>query len=230
MILGIETATPLLSVALVHDTHIHGSIVIDRPNAHDELLAPLCRDLLHYCGVSTRELDGIAVSSGPGSFTGLRIGMAVAKGMAFALRIPLASIPTMDAIAFGMAQRRTETTPLQTVVLLPARKEELYMGTYVLENGSSRCTTGPEVLPLVDVVARINDTMLCGGNGSEAIRQHLQDPFRSILPDTLADARHVALLGAERIDAGETADAASCEPLYVQDFEVKQTKHVLQRP
>ncbi|MBN1448314.1 MAG: tRNA (adenosine(37)-N6)-threonylcarbamoyltransferase complex dimerization subunit type 1 TsaB [Bacteroidetes bacterium] len=230
MILGIETATQLLNLALTHEAQVLGNIFIDRQNVQDELLAPLCRDLLRYCGVTARELDGIAVSAGPGSFTGLRIGMAVAKGMAVALDIPLAAVPTMDAIALGMAKRMTDTATCNAAVVLPARKGELYWGTYILEGGKGRRTGDPVVLPVTDVPTCLGEEMVLGGIGIDLLPAQIRPPHMRILPDTGADARAVALLGTSMIETGRAVDAATCEPLYVQDFEVKQAKNVLLRP
>lgn len=226
MILGIDTAGTALSVAVANADGACGSLVLQRPNAHDALLAPAIRDLLTHCGISPADLTGLAVTAGPGSFTGLRIGMALAKGMAATLGIPLAAVPTLDALAF--ATRRfidaAEGSTLFTV--LDARREQLYHASYVLEKDGWK-RRGEAVLAAADeIAASLPQDVLLAGDGipmllaRSTVRVH---PLRH----AVADASDVALLGMRQIEAGETADPASCEPLYMQEFIVKQAKNAL---
>lgn len=230
MILGIETATPLLSVALLDGERVLGSVTIDRPNAHDELLAPLCRDLLRNCGISPEQLLSVAVSAGPGSFTGLRIGMAVAKGMALSLNIPLAAVPTPDAVAAGMSRQHVRTTDADAAVFLQARRGEVYVAWYTLRNACAERNGEITVLPEAEAAAGITDGMLVAGDAAGHLLA-LPEAGKGIpLHHVQPDACDVAALGADMIADGDAADAASCEPIYIQEFEVRQGKNPLSRP
>ena len=230
MILGIETATPLLSVALLDGDRLHGSVVIDRPNAHDELLAPLCRDLLHSCAVSPEQLLMVAVSAGPGSFTGLRIGMALAKGMAMSLNIPLAAVPTPDALAAGMVRQYAHSAEAEAGVFLRSRRGEVYAARYTLRTTCAERSGEIIVRAETEAAAMISEGMLLAG---DAVRHLLKLPGAGAgipLWHVQPDARDVAALGADMIANGAAEDTASCEPIYIQEFEVRQGKNPLTRP
>ena len=127
-VLALDTSTLTASVALVEDDTVLAAGAVDtRQGAASERLMPLVADVLARAGVSPRDLDAVAVGAGPGSFTGLRIGMATAKGIAFAAGIPLWAVSSLAALALG-AVRRGATGPVLAV--LDARRGELYAGLF----------------------------------------------------------------------------------------------------
>ena len=95
-LLLIETATAVCSVALAGGDGILAELHTDQPNAHSSQLSPLIGRLYAMCGITARQLDAVCVSSGPGSYTGLRIGVSTAKGICYSLGIPLLSVPTLQ--------------------------------------------------------------------------------------------------------------------------------------
>lgn len=230
MILGIETATQLLSVALLEGDRLRGAVTIDRPNAHDELLAPLCRDLLRHCGAVPEDLRAVAVSAGPGSFTGLRIGMAVAKGMALSLHIPLAAVPTPDAVAAGMVRLLAPAQDTAAAVFLPARRGEVYAACYTLRPHCAERNGDIAVLSETEAAEKIVNGLLIAGDAAEHLLSLPATGAGLLLRQVQADARDVAALGADMIADGNAADPASCEPIYIQEFEVRQGKNPLTRP
>lgn len=230
MIIGIETATRLLGVALLDGNRLLGTVTIDRPNAHDELLAPLCRDLLGNCGTAPEHLHAVAVSAGPGSFTGLRIGMAVAKGMALSLHIPLATVPTLDAVAAGMVRQYVHTADIDAAVFMHARRGEVYAARYTLRPGCAERFGDITVLSETDAAASIRDGLVVAGDAAERLLSLPNAGAGIPLRHVRADARDVAALGADMIADGNAADTASCEPMYIQEFEVRQGKNPLSRP
>ncbi|PLX31494.1 MAG: tRNA (adenosine(37)-N6)-threonylcarbamoyltransferase complex dimerization subunit type 1 TsaB [Ignavibacteria bacterium] len=229
MILGIETATSALSVALVEKGGILRSMRHDATNAHDELLAPLCRDILQEHGSTAGDLTGIAVSAGPGSFTGLRIGLAVAKGMALALDIPLALVPTLDSLAFAASRAVSVEMHEELLVLLPSRKNEMYAAAYEFARNSWTTRSPVSVLHTEEIEAAIKKCAYIAGYASADILDVAQREHVTPLENITADATYIALLGEEMLSRGEAADTDTCEPLYVQQFEVKQAKHTLFR-
>ncbi|MFZ1731839.1 MAG: tRNA (adenosine(37)-N6)-threonylcarbamoyltransferase complex dimerization subunit type 1 TsaB [Bacteroidota bacterium] len=228
MILAIETATQSLGVAILDGEQIRASVQINRGNAHDELLAPLCRDIVAQAGLQMKDLRGVAVSAGPGSFTGLRIGMAVAKGMVLALGIPLAVVPTHDAIAEGVARSWPHTEGATLVVCIDAKREDIYAATYQLINHEWRSKHAVSVCEAAALLGDLPEGAVLVGDGAAKVHA-LAPQSLSLLPDAASvfDARYVAILGARMLASGAAADPDTCEPLYVQEFQVKQSKNVL---
>src|SRR5690606_31318349 len=106
LILSLETATPVCSVALHKEGKLVGLNELHLSQSHSALLGVLVEDVIRYAGYSLSDIDLIAVSKGPGSYTGLRIGTASAKGLCFALDIPLVAVNTLEAMAYGVAGYR----------------------------------------------------------------------------------------------------------------------------
>ncbi|MDT8323129.1 MAG: tRNA (adenosine(37)-N6)-threonylcarbamoyltransferase complex dimerization subunit type 1 TsaB [Bacteroidota bacterium] len=233
MMLGIDTAGEILSVAVISEDRVHGSRTLPQPNAHDAMLAPLIRELLTGCGLTPADLTGIAVSAGPGSFTGLRIGMAMAKGLAATLRISLATVSALDALAFAVNRARPtadDGTPFPDdgtlVAVLDARREQLYHAAFPLSGGEERWRGQAALSRAEDLAAALPGDSLLVGDGAPVLARLCPFPVR-LLPGVAADATDVALLGSRRIAAGDTADPATCEPMYMQEFIVKQAKNTL---
>ncbi len=232
MILGIDTAGTALGVALCDGDRILGSMTISRPNVHDALLIPVIRDVLAHCGITPQDLTGLAVSAGPGSFTGLRIGMAAAKGMAITRGIPLAAVPTMDAIAFSVGRRSPMGTQAEhdahatLCVAIDARKDHVYHARYRFESGRWQ-PANEASYATVDAVARqLPEGTLLAGDASARLFA-LSGAACVHTAVIAAEAADIALLGRDMISAGDTADPDSCEPLYMQEFIVKQAKSAL---
>jgi tRNA threonylcarbamoyladenosine biosynthesis protein TsaB len=226
VILGIDTAGHSLSVALGDGERICGVTTLRRPNAHDALLAPAIRDLLGHCGLKPTGLTGLAVSAGPGSFTGLRIGMAAAKGMAASLRIPLAAVPTLEALAAAVQRCCDISEGSMLVAALDARREQLYHASFILRGGRWVPLGDAALSRLEDLAASIPEDALLAGDGTPLLMERSRVRARA-LPQVSADASDIVLLGSRRIETGDTADPASCEPLYMQEFIVKQAKNAL---
>ena len=131
LILGIESATPVASAALADETGLLGETLLNVGLTHSEQLLPLIDDLLRQCRRTIRDVEGFGVSAGPGSFTGLRIGMATAKALAQGLSAPpcerprLAAIPTLEAMAIQLTGQPVCVSPM-----LYARREQIYAGLY----------------------------------------------------------------------------------------------------
>jgi tRNA threonylcarbamoyladenosine biosynthesis protein TsaB len=125
LILGIESATPAASVALADEKGLLGEALLNVGLTHSEQLLPLLDDLLRQCRKRFRDITAIGVSAGPGSFTGLRIGMATAKGLAQGGGAGLLAIPTLEAMAYQMMGQPVLVSPMQN-----ARREQIYASLY----------------------------------------------------------------------------------------------------
>ena len=185
---------------------------------------------LDYCNLTPPELTGIAVSKGPGSYTGLRIGVSTAKGLAFAHQTPLISVPSLHALA---TSTRPYAGPGDTIgVAFNARKNEVYLQLYSLDEN--------EVLqPLDDVVALQSDDiaayierweigrLVLAGEGASRVAQELENgPAMDLLPTNIVSpsAQSIARLGADYYRAGSREDLDSFEPFYLKEFIPKKRK------
>ena len=232
-ILGIETSTKVCSVALIDEDEISGEITLNIPHIHVEQLVVMINNLLSNLHLSYGDLDAVGVSSGPGSFTGLRIGLSVAKGIAFALDKKLIAVPTLDAIAYamyGFGDRKT------IVPILHARAEEFYYASFKLEGKELTLTRAYKSGSAEEIASEFADGQVHGfagdtiliGEGIQKFSKHVQaDSFEknakaSFVESTLinlpASARNVAFLAARKFKINDFADLKSLVPLYVKDF------------
>ena len=124
-ILAIDSATPVAGVALIHDKKLIREDFVNFKKTHSETLMPMADKVLHDCEIEIKDLAAIAVTIGPGSFTGLRIGLAAAKGLSLASAKPLIGISTLDVLAHNLAYTNGLVCPL-----LDARKQEVYTAFY----------------------------------------------------------------------------------------------------
>jgi tRNA threonylcarbamoyladenosine biosynthesis protein TsaB len=219
-VLGLDTATRKTSVGLAVDAEIVASRVRST-GSHAVSLLPLIEEVLGDAGWSVRDLDACAVSGGPGSFTGLRVGFSVAKGLAHASGMPLVAVPTLEALA------RTVQDPAATVcALLDARKGELYYGCFrrhgdACERLSADAVTTPEAL----VVSLPRPCVVVGDavpRYGEFLRQHLGNAATLLSWETHGPCGGVvASMGWAAVQAGGRSDPAALEPDYIRASEAQ---------
>ncbi len=209
-VLGIETSTEVCSVGLiVGERTIHRSLREDR--IHSEKLLTLVDQVLTEGGCRADTLDGVAVARGPGSFTGLRIGVSAAKGLVLAGSGALLGVPTMEAIARGA--RAAGVFLDGGVVVMDARQGEWYVGIF-----DDECR---EVSTAVEPQDRL--ASLCQGR---VVMTDRVERFRGTGTDVLDLHAYVrgdivALLGHERLRQGRREDVASFEPVYLKEFVIR---------
>ena len=148
-VLGIDTATPFASVALLDDSSVLAETRSDTAGHRADLLV-LVDEVCKRAGVAPAALDGVAIGAGPGSFTGLRIGMATAKGIAFAAERPLWAVSSLAALAYPELERDASAT---VVAVLDARRGEVYAGAYRSEGGAIVLVSDERVLPPGELTA-----------------------------------------------------------------------------
>lgn len=209
-VLGIETSTVICSVGLiVDDRTIHRSLREDR--IHSEKLLTLVDDVLTEGGCRADALDGVAVARGPGSFTGLRIGVSAAKGLVMAGSGALLGVPTMEAIARGA--RAAGIFPDGGVVAMDARQGDWYVGTF-----DDECR---EVSTSVESMDRL--AAICHGRVVMTDRPAQLQGLGSATHDLHEYVRGdvVALLGHERLRQGRVEVLATFEPVYLKEFVIR---------
>jgi tRNA threonylcarbamoyladenosine biosynthesis protein TsaB len=216
-ILAIDTATRTASIALYDGERVRGEETWHSKRNHTVELMPSLVRLLDRQGVSPQELTGVVVALGPGSFTGLRIGLSVAKGLALALEIPLVGIPTLDALAYAQA---SQDLPLYAVA--QAGRGRICTALYRREGRRWQRATDYRITTLADLCQQIKEpTLFCGeidAEGVRFLRENLgQQAVVASPASCLRRAGYLAELGAQRLKWGKADDPATLSPIYLHD-------------
>jgi len=221
LILNLETATTNCSVSLAKDGAIIAIKEHDTPSySHSEQLHVFILEVLNSASIAMTDLDAVAVSRGPGSYTGLRIGVSAAKGLCFALGIPLISVPTL----ISMAEQVKNSEVDYIIPLLDARRMEVY--SVVLDNSLRELReTRAEIIDKDSFMEyRTNGKVLLVGSGAEKCRNLLEN--QQFLYDTgiVPSAREMGSLSFEKFKTGFFEDVAYFEPYYLKDFMLQGKK------
>ncbi len=214
MLLAVDTSTQTIGLALYDGAQVAGEITWQTKTHHTVELAPAVDDLLKRCNIKPTDLQAIACGLGPGSFTSLRIGLALAKGMALSLKIPLLGIPTLDYLA---AQQPLLNMPMAAV--LPAGRSRLAVGWYENKEGRWESLGAATIVTAEDLSAQINQpTYICGEFDAEE-RQTLSRKWKNAVVASPAHClRHPAMLAElawKRFQAGEQDEPISLAPIYL---------------
>ncbi|MBQ3982257.1 MAG: tRNA (adenosine(37)-N6)-threonylcarbamoyltransferase complex dimerization subunit type 1 TsaB [Bacteroidales bacterium] len=222
MLLLIETATPVCSVALARDGEIIAELHSDEQNAHSSKLSPFISQILNQCGLRPAQLDAVCVSSGPGSYTGLRIGISTAKGLCYALDKPLIAVPTLQGMA---AQYLTAHPNYQGFVcpMIDARRMECYTAIYNRQ-GEVRPVDADIIVPAIyDNYLNQNEVVFFG-DGAQKTRDILGvHPNARFAPDFLISASGMLPIAQQKLRNHQTEDVAYFEPYYLKDFVAKKS-------
>ncbi|MDA8443196.1 MAG: tRNA (adenosine(37)-N6)-threonylcarbamoyltransferase complex dimerization subunit type 1 TsaB [Peptococcaceae bacterium] len=225
-LLSIDTASKVTGLALNDNTTLVAESFLHTGKNHSERLMPMVLQILANAGVDFSDLGAVAVTSGPGSFTGLRIGMATAKGIAQVKRIPILGINTLDALAQGGLGFNGVVVPI-----LDARKDEVYTASYRAENGKvvlldSYRAISPRIL---SQELRLADTrVLFLGDGVATYKELLEEILGHnavFLPERLSlpRAANVGALAAARMALGSYDDLYTLKPMYIRQSEAEVT-------
>lgn len=220
-LLTVQTATPAGSVALTDGNRLLGELFLDVRRPHGEWLLRAVDQLLGEAGLTAADLDGFGVTLGPGSFTGLRVGLATVKGLALATGKPVAGVSTLQTLAMHAPQ-----AAMPVCALLDARKKEVYAGIFAWQEGRPR-PLGPErVLPPERLLDELAGPTLFVGDGASAYRTLIVRRLEGrahFLPAGLDAPRaaHAALLAAEVFAAGEARPATEVNPVYIRPSEAE---------
>lgn len=223
-VLAVETATSRQSVAILDGQAILARWDEDAQGAHARRLLPAIDRLLNSCSLSLSALDGLAVSIGPGSFTGLRVGLATVLGFRLASGLPLVTVPTLEALAWNYRDSRHDLCPV-----LKARTGEVYWAVYQW-TGAGRLNriSGERVGSLEALAQSLQGPMVMLGEGWRIYRNELRDLLGPRMCDVteapeeamVASAVAVGLAGLDRLARG-TVEGTGLSPLYVQRAEAE---------
>ncbi|HMJ70687.1 MAG TPA: tRNA (adenosine(37)-N6)-threonylcarbamoyltransferase complex dimerization subunit type 1 TsaB [Cyclobacteriaceae bacterium] len=225
LILSIETSTTVCSAALHREGELLASEITEVPNSAASQLAVMIDKILSRAGVVARDLSAVAVSAGPGSYTGLRIGVATAKGVCYALGIPLIAVNSLEL----MAAQVTENNPggAWLCPMIDARRMEVY--TMLFDNGLG--VIEPVRASVIDASSYAavveKREVLFFGNGSDKCRDVITHPNAKFVSGMFPSAEWLGRLALERLRAGKFEDVGEFEPFYLKDFIAKKPKSLV---
>jgi tRNA threonylcarbamoyladenosine biosynthesis protein TsaB len=220
LILQIETATTVCSVALAENGTVLAYREMDQRNVHAEVITVFIDELFKTVNKQYDNLDAIAVSCGPGSYTGLRIGVSVAKGLCFALDKPLIAIETLESMADGIvAQRIFDDPDILLCPMIDARRMEVF--TAVFDINSNRIkSTSAEIIDensFSDLLQ--TKKILFFGDGAEKCRDVLSGNTNAqVISGFQNSSTHLTKTAAEKYLTKDFGDTAYFEPYYLKDF------------
>ncbi len=214
MLLAVDTSTQWIGLALYDGAQVLGEVVWQSKSHHTTELAPAVNDLLERCEVRAEDLKALAVALGPGSFTALRIGLAVVKGLALAVHIPVVGVPTLDILAAAQAVRE-----LPMVCVLQAGRGRLAAGWYHASRGQWVAKGDASVTNAEELLGQIEKPTLVCGELTVADRTVFARQKKTALlispAHSLRRPGFLAELGWKRWQAGKVDDPVSLAPIYL---------------
>lgn len=222
IILSIETATPVCAVAIHEEGNLIAEARLLKDKSHSGQLAVLIQQLLQHCNLKENQLSAIAVSEGPGSYTGLRIGVSTAKGLCYGLDIPLIAISSLTALAAQVKEFAVHEDFL--IPMFDARRMEVY--AQVL-NGNLEIlqNTTPVIIDENSFGNIIGDQRVyMFGDGSEKCRPVFSEKNVIFLKGIIPSAASVGELAYEKYIKNQFADVAYFEPFYLKEFKAGKPK------
>lgn len=217
-ILAIESSSMVASIAVVEDDILTAEYTTNHKRTHSQTLLPMIDEIKNTLELDLEDLDAIAISGGPGSYTGLRIGSATAKGLALALDIPIINVPTMDAMAYNMFSSSFIVCPI-----MDARRNQVYTGIYRF-NGAQMEVLKPQCIMLIeDLIEELNNfesPVMFLGDGTksyeEIIETNMDSDFYFAPPSqNRAKASSLASLAMEYFKEGKVESAREHKPEYL---------------
>lgn len=217
-ILGIESSSLVASVAVVTDGVLTAEYTVNYKKTHSQTLLPMLDEMGKLLEFDLDTVDGIAVSAGPGSFTGLRIGSATAKGLGLALKKPLIHIPTVDALAYNLWGTSALVCPI-----MDARRNQVYTGLYYVEEQlqvvKEQCAM--DMRQLIEELNDRGERVIFLGDGVPVYQKLIEEQMSGRYAFAPAQssrqrAASVASLGMIYLAAGKTETAADHKPEYLR--------------
>lgn len=218
-ILALDSSGMVASVAIVEEDQMIAEYTVNYKKTHSQTLLPMLDEIIKMTQIDLSTIDAIAISSGPGSFTGLRIGSTTAKGLGFALKKPLISIPTVDALAYNLYGNHQYICPI-----MDARRNQVYTGLYEFIDGKLNVVKEQRAIGIEQLVEELNELnreVIFIGDGippyANILNNTLTVPF-SFAPAHLCRQRAgaVGMLGIEYWKVGQIQSAEEHKPEYLR--------------
>lgn len=217
-ILAVDTSATAASVAVAEENKLIGEFSINTALTHSQTLMPMVDELLKNTGLSVNDIDAVAVNAGPGSFTGVRIGVAAVKGIAFPKNLPCVSVSTLESMAYNMLGNDCIVCSV-----MDARCSQVYNALFRVNGCSVTRMTDDRALSLTDLkneLQNINEKVILVGDGSVLCSEFLGEELENIMiapfNNRIQTASSVAYAAFEKINNGETLKADELMPVYLR--------------
>lgn len=224
IILSIETSGDCCSAALSAGGESFDSRFIDTPRMQSSHLAPMIEELLAANSLTVKDCAAVAVSSGPGSYTGLRVGVSLAKGLCFGAGIPLIAVGTLNLIARQALEATSDNIPDYVVPMIDARRMEVYQTVLGSTLGKTESPVEPLILDESSYSTLLDrGTVLFCGDGCAKFSKIISHPNAKFYPCN-PNARYMAPLAYRKLQEEKFEDTAYMEPFYLKDFAIGVSK------
>ena len=217
-ILAVDTSATAASVAVAEENKLIGEFSINTALTHSQTLMPMVDELLKNTGLSVNNIDAVAVNAGPGSFTGVRIGVAAVKGIAFPKNLPCVSVSTLESLAYNMLGNDCIVCSV-----MDARCSQVYNALFRVKGCTVTRMTDDRALSLTDLkneLRNINEKVVLVGDGAVLCSKFLGEELENIMlapfNNRIQTASSVAYAAFEKINNGETVKADELMPVYLR--------------
>lgn len=217
-ILAVDTSATAASVAVAEENKLIGEFSINTALTHSQTLMPMVDELLKNTGLSVNDIDAVAVNAGPGSFTGVRIGVAAVKGIAFPKNLPCVSVSTLESMAYNMLGNDCIVCSV-----MDARCSQVYNALFRVKGCTVTRITDDRAISLTDLkneLQNINEKVVLVGDGAVLCSKFLGEELENIMlapfNNRIQTASSVAYSAFEKINNGETVKADELMPVYLR--------------
>jgi len=215
-IIGIDTSSEVATVALMNESKLIAEYTLNHKKSHSTNLMPMLDEMLKACEMKTSDIDLIAVCNGPGSFTGIRIGVATAKALSHVLNVPIVAVNSLEVLAFNSVSSYSYVMPI-----MDAQRGQVYSALYrcdgqVVELEGMGVKTMEEVLSQIEC---LGERVMVLGEASELYRDELSKLSNAVIPpcsQRLARASSVCELAAKKYSCGELSNGFELRPVYIR--------------
>lgn len=227
-ILALDSSGLVASVAIVEEEQTVAEYTVNYKKTHSQTLLPMLDEIVKMTDMDLQSIDAIAVAGGPGSFTGLRIGSATAKGLGLALNKPLIHIPTLEGMAYNLYGSSAVICPI-----MDARRKQVYTGIYRFEEGKLKVLEDQIAIAVEELIQKLNEMgeeVVFLGDGvpvyADCLREGLSIPF-TFAPANMNRQRasSVGLLGIEYFKQGKTETAREHQPDYLRVSQAERERN-----
>lgn len=217
-ILALDSSGLVASVAVVEEENMIAEYTVNYKKTHSQTLLPMLDEIVKMIELDLKTIDAIAIASGPGSFTGLRIGSATAKGLALALKKPIISIPTVEGLAYNLYGTDKIICPI-----MDARRNQVYTATYRFENNELITVHEPAAMEITELLDSFgeNEEVIFAGDGVSVFKEVITDNMGNrahFAPPhlILQDASSAAVYAAHLYEKGIVVNAVEFAPVYLR--------------
>lgn len=223
-ILALDTSTMLATCAVLDENRVLGEYSLNQEETHSEKLVPMVKEVLDSLGLKVSDIDLYGVATGPGSFTGLRIGVATIKAFAHLFDKPVVGISTLEALAFNLPYNEV------VVPMIDARRDRVYTGIYTWEDGKIKTIMEPDVLDIYDLLEKLDESyekVLVNGDGSllhrEKIKERLKEKVNlSTIGQNFCRATSIGELALINYNEGQINDYYTLVPEYLRESQAQR--------